>query len=34
MNFDLFTSSRPPAEEAYEIELIKAEYSRKLKSGF
>ena len=31
---DLFTISRPAAEEAYEIELNKAEYCRKLKIGF
>ena len=34
MDFDLFTNSRPAAEEAQEIESIKAEYCRKLESGF
>ena len=34
MEFDLFTIDRPAAEEAYDKELIKAEYSRKLKESY
>ena len=34
MDLDLFTCARPSAEVAYDSELIKAEYIRKLHSGF